>query len=651
MTDKSTLTSLHEVILQTWLSAFGSMKVSYLSGPITTGPLFNEWYSSRDKNLDEKELSESKRANVILPNSQRLIEEAYRIRLFWPTPVVEPASFFIREWSQEEYLKLWSDFIEKHVDRVLFLPDWESSVGCVTEFSRAVEHGKGRATIDGAPIALDRAIELVKSAIERARLSDASSLEYVDRLAIALESLEAFAAPKGTVIQARLQKDESLNVLADLANVAQFVSYRVHKGAPQQSFSRVLGEVPNKAFADVSDAARELLAKAVDGSVNVRSYAPDDPQSKEFVYGLKTVEEVVQTVNRLTSEGLWTVVNETIDIHDSGVSGVYWDDIIEFSPDDTPRAVEKDGICSLPAGMGARILETVYGFAPELSLPKVGRLEFSLHPTPRGWRNTHTIGWEFSPGSRTGVSPKLNWPNTFSRLIGDKSFGLLVAHETGLPVPRSLVISRRVAPFSFGRASGTHETWIRTAPFEQDPGKFSTARGWRDPFAILSSEDPQHNQISAVVAQDGVLPMFSGASLILQDGSIHTEGVAGAGENFMLGGVSPQSLPSHVRQMVEAIHQQTTLLGPVRFEWVFDGKIVWVVQFHRGQTNSLDDAVVAGEAEHWHEFDPSDGLPALREFLAELPDNAGLVLTRRIGLTSHLADVIRRAGRPAHVHS
>ena len=651
MTDTLTLTSLHDVILQTWLSAFGSTKVSYLSGPITTGPLFNKWYASRDKNLDEKGLSESKRANVILPNSLKLIEEANRIRLFWPTPVVEPASFFIREWSQEEYLKLWSAFIEKHVDTVLFLPDWESSVGCVTEFSRALEHGKARVTIDGAPIALDRAIKMVASTIEQAILSDASSEEYLERLSTALNSLEAFATPRGAVIQEALQKDESLNVLAELANVAQFVSYRVHEGSPKQSFSRVLGEVPNNIFVDVSDAARELLAKSVDGSVNVRSYAPNDHQSKEFVYGLKNVDEVAQTVSRLTSDGMWTVINETIDIHDGGVSGVYWDDIIEFSPDDTPRAVEKDGICSLPAGMGSRILETVYGFAPELSLPNVGRLEFSLHPTPRGWRNSHTIGWEFSTGSRSGVSPKLSWPNTFSKLIGDKSFGLLVAHEIGLPVPKSLVISRRVAPFSFGRASGTRETWIRTAPFEQDPGMFSTARGWRDPFAILAIEDPQHKQIASVLAQDGVLPRFSGASIILKDGSIQTEGVAGAGDNFMLGGASPQSLPVHVKKMVEDIHQQAKLLGPVRFEWVFDGKIVWVVQFHRGQTDSLDNAVVAGEADRWQKFDPSEGLTALREFLAKLPDNSGLILTKRIGLTSHIADVIRKAGRPARVQS
>ena len=119
----------------------------------------------------------------------------------------------------------------------------------------------------------------------------------------------------------------------------------------------------------------------------------------------------------------------------------------------------------------------------------------------------------------------------------------------------------------------------------------------------------------------------------------------------MLGGASPEPLPAEVQRMVEAVHQQAKLLGPVRFEWVYDGKTVWVVQFHRGQTNSLENAVVDGEAELWQKFDPSDGLPALRECLARLPDNSGLILTKRIGLTSHIADVIRRAGRPARVQS
>ena len=647
---KAGSTSLHDVILQTWISAFGATKVSYLSGPITTGPLFNSWFSKTGKSLSGKSFSDAKRKYVIGPNSEKLINEANRIREFWSTPIVEPASFFIRGWSQEKYLQLWSDFIEKHVDRILFLENWESSVGCVTEYCRAVEHGKGRVTLDGAPIPLDRAVNLVRAALDQARASDGMDIEYLERLGGALTRLEKHASDEGTITQQVLQKDESLDLLANLTNVAQFVSYRADDGTPTQSFSRVAGYGANHKFSDLGQAVATLLGSASESSVNVRSYRPDDPQSREFVYGIKSVDEAVQVVQRLTSEGLWTVVNETVDVHDGGVSGVYWDDIIEFSPDDTPRAVEVEGVCSLPAGMGIRILETVYGFTPDFSLPRIGRLEFSLHPTPRGWRQSHTIGWEFSPGGRSDDNqPSLQWPNRFSRIIGDKSFGLLVAHEIGLPVPRSLVIARRVAPFSFGRATGTSETWIRTAPIEQEPGKFTTSRGWRDPYRILSSEDPEHTAISAVLSQSGVVPVYSGASIVLADGTILTEGVAGAGDQFMLGDVDPQRLPLEIEDMVKAIHARSEILGPVRFEWVFDGQMVWVVQFHRGQTASSEAVIVAGEADAWATFDPSQGLPALRSFLLGLPHEVGISLTRRIGLTSHIADVIRKAGRPARV--
>lgn len=293
------------------------------------------------------------------------------------------------------------------MDRVLFLPNWESSVGCVTEYSRAIEHGIGRVTLDGAPIPLDQAVNLVRQTLDGARAPDGMDAEYLDRLGEALARLEKHALVEGAVIQQVLQKDESLDLLANLTNVAQFVSYRTEGGKPTQSFSRVVGHSANHMFTNLGQAVTTLFESSSERSVNVRSYLPDDPQSREFVYGLKSVDEAIQVVERLTSDGLWTVVNETVDVNDGGVSGVYWDDIVEFSPDDTPRAVEVEGVCSLPAGMGVRILETVYGFTPDFSLPKVGRLEFSLHPRPRGWRHGHTLGWEFSPGSRSYTQPSL----------------------------------------------------------------------------------------------------------------------------------------------------------------------------------------------------------------------------------------------------
>jgi hypothetical protein len=91
---------------------------------------------------------------------------------------------------------------------------------------------------------------------------------------------------------------------------------------------------------------------------------------------------------------------------------------------------------------------------------------------------------------RAELTSQINWPNRFSRFVGDKVFGLLVADAIGLAVPRTTAVSRKIAPFAFGLSTESCEWWTRTAPTEQVPGKFTTRRGWTDPFDLLRREDP-----------------------------------------------------------------------------------------------------------------------------------------------------------------
>ena len=163
-------------------------------------------------------------------------------------------------------------------------------------------------------------------------------------------------------------------------------------------------------------------------------------------------------------------------------------DVIEFAPDDTPRCVEKEGAASLPLAWGLSILRRVYGFEPDIVDAGKGRLEFSVHPRPRGWKKTHTLMWEYERSDNPPATANVAWPNRFSRHIGDKAFGLLVADAIGLPIPRTTVFSRRVAPFSFGIPTGSFEVWTRTCPIEQEPGRFTTVKGWTDPSNFYPSK-------------------------------------------------------------------------------------------------------------------------------------------------------------------
>jgi hypothetical protein len=448
-----------------------------------------------------------------------------------------------------------------------------------------------------------------------------------------------------------LHKDEILDRLALTGNVAQFVAFRPDKHSkPVQSYLRIAGHEPNQHFLASKEAIDALFATSGERKVNVRSYLPEDPRSREFVYGLDSVDAALATVERLTAGGLHTIVNETVDVSDSGVSGVVQGNTIEFAPDDTPRCVEKPGVTSLPANQGIELLRVVYGFQPDLHASQNERTEFSIHPKPRGWRCGHTLIWERETSVPPTTAPSLSWPNRFSRLIGDKAFGLLIADRLGEAVPRTLVIGRRVAPFEFGRSAGSAEIWTRTCPQEPHPGLYPTVKGWVDPFALLQNEDGDGSVLASVLRQDAVRAIYSGAAIVGRRGDLVVEGRRGEGDQLMLGLVHPEPLPATVTSEVGVVHERlSAALGPVRLEWVYDGRSVWIVQLHLGATQTVGSTLVPGEPGSWVEFRVDEGIERLRDRLEALPSDTGILLVGQVGVTSHIADLVRRLGAPARL--
>jgi hypothetical protein len=635
--------SMHSAITRAWDLALSGTPILYLSGPISTGPRFVQ-------KLRSGEASSRVLAGVRKHNSEDILAAAKRLRQQRSEVVIEPASLELRDWTQPDYHRLWRHLIEHHAKAVVFMPGWEYSVGCAIEFGHAARRNIRMETLAGSPLSVDDGVALLEAAEQDLRSSNAngSLLALADKIRAAIASLDRTA--RTLVLSEALRKDESLEFMAARGmNVAQFVSFTPERGRPHLAFVRLCDWNANNK-ASIRSILEALLERSSDRSVNVRSYEPHDSKSREFIYGIKSVDQAVEAVNRLSGEGLHTIVNETIDVRDGGVSGVLMGNIVEFSPDDTPRCVEKPGTASLPRGIGRDVLATVYDLSIDFPVPFASRLEFSVHPRPRGWRRMNLVMWEFSEDYVGHLKPEVKWPNNFSRMIGDKAFGLLVADQFGLPVPHTTVINRRIAPFSFGRDTGWSERWLRTAPPEQVPGLFTTHRGWIDPFFLLREEDPEGAKISSVLSQAGVYPAFSGALVVSANGGIIIEGLEGAGDTLMIGQSEPERLPKNILEDVREIYLRAeTALGAVRFEWVHDGKRVWLVQFHRGATESTDIWITPGEAEAWVEFDVKAGLPALREALSRLPPNAGLLLNGRVGLTSHLADVLRKARIPARM--
>lgn len=439
-------------------------------------------------------------------------------------------------------------------------------------------------------------------------------------------------------------KDENLARLARDYNVADFASFSPDGKLRHSSFRIGSGG----AFAQIGLAAEHLLSRG--HPVNLRTFTVDGRQSTPFLYGIETVSAIVSAARALVAEGYYLILNEQVDIHDGGVSGVAQQGLVEFAPDATPRVVEDPSraVAQLPANVAASVLSTVYGI--ELSFPLSDRIEFSVHPLRVGSRSERTVVWESSKASGPPLGASISWPNDFSRLIGDKAYGLVVADALGLPVPRTLVIARRVAPFGFGASTDSQETWLRTSPKEPKAGHFSTTRGWQDPFALLEKEDTD-GEIGSVLAQDGVMAEFSGSAAITAGGNFVVEGRAGYGDEFMLGG-PPSPLPPEVLLRVHHLLDEVrAVLGNVQIEWAMDRRQVWLLQVHVRSLEGVGGITLSpGRAERWIEYDPEDGLPTLRAIAGQARDEgAGVYVVRAVGITSHVGDVIRSAGVPGRM--
>ncbi|WP_006245926.1 hypothetical protein [Mycolicibacterium tusciae] len=447
-------------------------------------------------------------------------------------------------------------------------------------------------------------------------------------------------------------KDDVLANLACSYNVAQFVSFS--DGDPTIRHHAVRDS--SRLDGALEDVLAYLIQVSTSGSINIRSFSAARASGNPFHYGISNADDAAALIRELARSGLYTIANETIDINDGGVSGVAAGGIVEFAPGDTPRAVEKPGIARLPIEIGFDVLQAIYGFDIDFGDLLNTRLEFSLHPRRCGTRGEHAIVWEVSDYAAGQFGSEIVWPNRFSRFIGDKAFGLILADALGHNVPFTTVVSRNVAPFSFGRRTGTGEWWMRTAPKEPVPGMYTTTYGWTDPFRVLNDEDSEQHIVASVLAQEGVNGAYSGATKAANNSKIDiVEGVAGRGDDFMLGKDIPEPLPQEiiedVRKVTADLRKQ---LGVVRIEWVHDGAKVWILQMHRAKAVAGATTVLRAGTDPatWVMYNTSDGLEALRGVLAKAEEeHQGVEIVGDFGITSHVGELLSNSLVPIRQRS
>lgn len=217
-------------------------------------------------------------------------------------------------------------------------------------------------------------------------------------------------------IMAVFLKDDKLAHVYDdgLGNIAQYISV-----GPDSDIRHI--KIRN--FSSEIYTLKELILLLINSSrsksINIRSFSPNCMKGNKLVYDkrINDLDEILKQINENCKNGKYSIINENIDINDGGVSGVVLGNMIEFSPKDTPKCVEKEGVCLLEKRLGYHLLETVYGFTPEFNFDDDYRVEFSIHPTKEGLKQTHTIVWEYELFEKNTQKFELYWPNNFSKFL------------------------------------------------------------------------------------------------------------------------------------------------------------------------------------------------------------------------------------------
>jgi hypothetical protein len=155
-------------MLQAISCAVDAKSAIYISGPITTGKNFIEWQLLQGRSLvfDEKVYQSTLRAKVIKKNEKAILELAKKTRQLDNSQVIEPASLFIPEWSQLEYIDFWMKIIDSFVKEVVLVEGWQYSIGCAKEYNFSKNLGLKIRRHDGEVLKPQQGLDLMEKAVD-----------------------------------------------------------------------------------------------------------------------------------------------------------------------------------------------------------------------------------------------------------------------------------------------------------------------------------------------------------------------------------------------------------------------------------------------------------------------------------------------------
>ncbi|MGF1540574.1 MAG: hypothetical protein ACFCU5_09005, partial [Pleurocapsa sp.] len=127
-------------MLEVYKSVFNQDGVLYCSAPVTSGKRYIDWLERIGKNfvdIDRADRSyhESHFKEVIEPNRKHAQRFIGQLREETEQIVIDPTALTpIANWKQQDWRSFWQQVIERYVNTVFLINDWQYSNGCVYEF-------------------------------------------------------------------------------------------------------------------------------------------------------------------------------------------------------------------------------------------------------------------------------------------------------------------------------------------------------------------------------------------------------------------------------------------------------------------------------------------------------------------------------------